>query len=119
MNLGGQAGAGARHRLGGLTAGGIGAVRMHPHCGAIDHDGLVFAIGAAERLPNRRPQARLHPSAKAVIDRLPLPKHLGQLLPQDSRAQYPQDRLILNRIFMQIRPRLQGPLRLSRWALIF
>lgn len=92
MNFGGQAGAGARHRLGGLTAGGVGSVGMHPHRGAINHHGFVVPIYTAEGAPYCRPQTRFGPSAKPIIHGLPSPEHLRQIAPWRAGAQYPQDR---------------------------
>lgn len=42
------------HGLGLWSADGIGPVGIHPHCGAIDHDGFVVALKAS-RIASHKP----------------------------------------------------------------
>lgn len=93
MNFGGETGAGAGHRLGGLTAGRIGPVSMHAHGGAIDHAVFVVAVPRAQTGQHRRPQAVFGPRAKPVVDALPWPEGGRQVAPRRASAQYPQDGL--------------------------
>ena len=93
MDFGGETGAGAPHRLGRLASGRVGAVGMHTHRRAVDHQVLVVAAPGTQSGQNRGPQPVGSPGPKPVVDTLPRAKALRQITPRCSRAQNPQDRL--------------------------
>lgn len=93
MDLGGQAGAGAAHRMRDLPSGRVGCVRVYPHRSAVDHQVFIIPRLLLEHRPDRRPQTAFAPRLKPPVSALPRPKRLRQIPPRRSRSQYPQDRL--------------------------
>ena len=71
MDFGGEAGAGAAHCLGHLASRRVGAMGVHAHRSAVDHQVLVVAVLGAQPGQNRRPQAVGSPSTKPVVGTLP------------------------------------------------
>jgi len=119
MDLGGQAGAGSSHRLGELPARRVGTVDVNAHRGAVDHEVFVVSGRSAQPVEDRLPQSVLGPGAEPAIDAFPPPKACWQIPPGRSRAQDPKDRFDAQPLAVTPPATTLGPLKLSRWALIF
>ena len=67
MDLGEETGAGAAHRLGHLASRRVGAMGVHAHRSAVDHQVLVVAVLGAQHGEDRRPQAVGRPGTEPVV----------------------------------------------------
>lgn len=90
VNLGGEAGSGAAHRLRQLATCGAGAMRMHPHRGTVDEEVLVVSSGGQSGM-QRLPKSVARPSTKTRIDALPGTEYRWQIAPRYAGAQDPED----------------------------
>jgi hypothetical protein len=67
-----------------------GAVLVSAYDGGVDHHVFVVVV-AGQQLENALENPALRPSAKALMDDLPIPEALGQIAPRDAGSISVQD----------------------------
>ena len=90
--FGREAGPGASHRLGDLTAGRARSVLMNTTTGAVDHQVIVITLTADCR-QHGIAQAAGGPPPKRGVDRFPRSKNRRKIPPRHRGPKHPEDRL--------------------------